>query len=505
MADYYYDSMDLRVPVQHVIRNWAWIFGATVLTAVAAAAFTLWLPTIYQAEATVAISPTRTEVQFDPRIQTLDDYELVNGTLLSRRDALAALMKSNEVMQAVLMEVGNHLKPEERTLEWLRSTGTVETAGDLINLEVRYGDPNTAALIANAWIANYERHVNQIYSTRSNMTVSQVTEQVNEAQESYDSAQVALEAFEATSPGEMLQRELDTTMAILDNYQQARISAQTRPADRNQQILNGYYQELAQIEGWLADASALREQVANDTGSTAGNLGNALALITLRNRVFGGSNDEGAGVLLQFDLGTLEADAIRPADLESLIDTLEARQQAAQERIDGFLQELQTGEEVPQMTSLDERITTLTEQIAGLRSEIEATTAEQRELAQARDNAWETYQLLLSQQVEEQVASQTTSTEVRIADRAIVPQEAVSRGLIRNTALAGILGAMVAAGVVLVRAWWTMGEEGAKREEAMIRRGENQGAADGAIPASSFESAGEEQATAPRAPDTLPT
>ena len=465
------ESLDIRVPIRFLLQHWMWVAATALVTGLAALGITLLLPVMYQAEATLAISPSRTEVQFDPRIVTLEEYDLARSTVESRRDSLVALVTSNQVVQAVLDDVGDQLQSDDREISSLRNLADVQTIGDLINIEVRYGDPEIATMLANTWAEHFERHVNQVYSDSRSAGNGQIVQQVEDARERYSAAQAALEAYEAVDPVEVLQRELDAKLAILENYQMARIASQTMPTDRNQEILNNFYRELTQIESLLADAEALREQVADDTGSSAGNLGNALALILLRSRAYGGNNEvsittgaagaettraETSGIVLQIDLSGLSAEEVQPADVDALIAVLESRRQAAQARVDSFLEGLQAGESQSQLSQVNERITEISAEVTALQGEIEAAGAELRELTQDRDNTWETYQLLLGRQVEEQITSQATSSEVRIADNAIVPTQPIGRGVVRNTFLATFVGAFVAAGIVMAYALWSV-------------------------------------------------
>src|SRR5690606_28769749 len=153
---------------------------------------------------------SRTEVQFDNRIQTLADYELLGGTLAARKESLVALVRSNEVVQALLADISDHLDPEERDVTNLRELANIQTTGDLINLRILYDDPETAALIANSWVEHYERHVNQVYSDSGLADSSRINEQVDSAREVYRTSQTELESFLTMDPIETLQRELDT-------------------------------------------------------------------------------------------------------------------------------------------------------------------------------------------------------------------------------------------------------------------------------------------------------
>lgn len=463
----YEDTIEIRPYIKYILQHGKWIALSAILAAVVTFTLIIIQPPLYAVEATVAVVPLRTEVQFDNRIQTLGDYELVGNTIQTRRDALVALVTSNEIVHSVLAEVRDHLKPTERNAKWLREAINVEAAGDLINIEFEYSDPDIAVIIANTLAEEYEQHVNTLYRSRIAPTDSQIEAQVLEAAEDYQNAQLALESQIAVDPVKILQRELDAKIAVLDNYQQARILALASPIDRNQAILSGYFSELEQTELWLADARALREQITGDTGSSTANLGNAIALITLRARTLAVERPveeidsslsspnfmvQGPNLLINLDATTVEEVSV--GDVDALISALEARQVNAQLRVERFLDGLQAGEPEMELVLLDERIAVLTTEVNALESSIETASADMRELMQSRDSKWETYQLLVQRQVEERVSSQSAFSEVRIADRAYPPFEPMSRGLLINTVLAGLLAALISVSIVIARAWW---------------------------------------------------
>lgn len=456
--------LDIRVPIKLLLSNWQRVTVVALAAAAIAIAITLLLPRTYAAQSTLAITPSRVEVQLDDRIRSLSDYELMSGTFILRKESMVALVTSNEVVQALLQSVGDRLEPEEREIVFLRELVSVRTSGDLINLTIEFRDPELAALLANEWAKQYEQHVNQVYSERNLPAASTINQQVESAAESYHTSQAALERFLAEDPIEQLQRELDARLALLENYQNTRISVQSLPADRNTRVLQSHFLELAHIETWLSDAEALREQVSLGSDSAAASTGNALALISLRNRIFGGgqwtswaqSNESGNNSLpaLEFDISSLTEENVAVSDIDDLITVLERRRAAAQARIQTFLDGLQNVETTNESTVLDRRIAELASEANTLESQIEAANAQLLTLQSDRDRAWETYQVLLSRQVEEQISSETLSTDVRIADTAVVPSEPTPRGLVRNTLIAMIIGSLLASSFIMVRAWW---------------------------------------------------
>jgi len=455
------EEIDLRAYVEVLIRYWKWIVGLALVAAVMALVVSFLLPPTYEAGAAVAIVRTRTDVTFDPRMVTLSEDELANRGLdvNARRDALVALVSSSDIAAEVLDEVGIQLKPDERNVPDLLNMVEASNDGDLISIKVRYRDPITATMIANAWAQNYERHVNNLYGAAGDSGVT-IAAQVGPAQVTYDAAQAALEAFLGDNRIATLGREIAARQELLDAYQAARNAAQTQPVSlqmsTRRQVLADYYNDLQQIERWLADARALRAQVEAGSGSAAANTGDALALIFLRSKALGGSG--GLPVQLQVDMTAGQSESVQLADVDTLIEVLETRRTETQEQIDALTATL-VAEEPEEVTVepdnlLNVRITTLNAEILALQEELEAQQAQQRELQEARDLAWSTYQTLVRKQVEVDVASQTTGTEVRLAASAVPPENPVSPRKMVNTAVAGALGLMLGVFGAFVAEWW---------------------------------------------------
>lgn len=486
----------LRYYIQLLLKRWGILAIAVFLAVFGASVVTLTTADKYEAESTIAMLRSRTEVEFDPRIRTLSDYELANAGISARQDALMALVTGNQVVQRVLDDIGEHLDADERNIKNLREMVETETAGDLININVQHEDPEVAALIANSWAKHYEQYVNSVYSS-SPVIGSNVADQVAAAEQHYNETQQTLEAFTAEEQILMLEREIASREAQLQSFRQALMRIQVIPTDTNQALLRDYYRELQQVENWLVDATSLREQVAHDSNSAAAELGNTVALLMLRARIFGTESNSlttdsivaaernraetqsqnqtpvipaagnqaatsGPAVTLQLDLSNPPESSVSTADVDAMIEILEQRREDAQARIDSLVGAINSGAAPSELSSTESevlgQVTTLEAEIAALQSEVEAQTATRRELEQARDRAWDTYQVLVGRQVEQEIISESPAAEVRIADTAIVPTEPVSRGLLQNTALAGLAAFMLSVGAIIAWDWWKSGE-----------------------------------------------
>lgn len=453
------EEIDLRPYVRLLVSRWQWIGGGVFVAALVALMSSVLLPKAYQAEAIVSIVRSRTDVTFDERIRTMLEDELaIRSDAGARQEGLVALVTSDEVARQVAAEVGPRLKPSERSITALLGRVTAQSKGNLIIIKVRHADAAMAALIANQWAQVYERHVNELYGMNRGGNVEAVATQVSLARESYERAQGQVEAFIADNSIASLEGEISSRQALLDSYELARNAIQTTPidlqVDNSSQVLANHYQDLQQVERWLMAARALRDQVASDTGSKAADLSNLLALVFLRGQVFGGAGP----VELQVDLDADTAEGVRVADVDALIEVLEARREATQVQIETLAAGLVDRDVVELVIESDHplntRIAELNRELLALHGELESQTSRQRELEQARDLAWETYQVLLEKQIEEEVAAQTPGTEVRLASPAVTPDTPVSTGVLSNVFVAAALGLVLSTFAVLAEGWW---------------------------------------------------
>ena len=366
------EEIDLRPYIKALIRSWYWIVAAAVVAGGAALGLRSLLPDVYEAQSAVAIVRERTDVSFATSIETQEDV-LGSRDVRSRLDALVALVTSPDVATQVVAEISDELAEEDKdTFELLEKVEASNT-GDLILITVSHRDPRMAARIANAWAQMYERHVNTLYGSGATANRDVVAAQLTGAAAEYDEAQADLEAFIGDNRLTLLQNEIAAQEELLISYQAARNKIQSNPVDfqvnTRQEVLVNYYADLGNIELWLADARALREQIQiqEDVGSAAANAGNALALITLRNRIYGGSEET---IILQLDLtGPVEPVAL--ADVDAVIDVLEARRAVTADQIESLSisfaavepEELVIGEAHP----ISQRIAELNTNLLGLR------------------------------------------------------------------------------------------------------------------------------------------
>ncbi|MBM4465159.1 MAG: hypothetical protein FJ014_06360 [Chloroflexi bacterium] len=390
------EEIDLREYINVIVRRWKWIAGITLVAVITAAIVSfLVLPPVYQAKAGVVIVKSRSEIAFEPKYRTLTEEDIA-----SRRKALEALVRSSSVAAEVIDKLGSTLQPEEREVEALLDIVETTSNGDLIGIKVEGKDPSKIAAIANAWGEAYERYVNELYGGRI-QSPEDIQPQVAEARSSYKETEEALARFMGDNQIEALSREIGA----------------------KQNTLADYYSTTQMLDRLIADATALRDQLRQ--GASSARTGNSLSILLLQASSFT-LLSPGLPVQLQlsFDEQSILESSVEEQvqELDVLLSVLEARLAGVQARI-------------------DERA--LQQEILQLQEQLEREQARMRELTQARDLAWETYNTLARKEAEVGVASQATDTEVRFAVRAVEPKEPVAPKKKLNIAIAGVLGLMV--------------------------------------------------------------
>lgn len=451
-------EIDLRPYIGLLARQWVWIIGACAVAVIGALVFSLLLPKTYQAQATVAIVRSRKDVSFDPKIQTLSENQLIPVNQDARRSALLGLATSNDIAVQVLEEIGVSLDEDEQNVSSLLDMASATNEGDLIYVTISHNDPAIATQIANVWAQKYESVVNDIYGNNSNVaSLDGIIAQLVTADEAYQTAQTMLEAFLADNHIDALQREIDTKENLVGAYQAARIAIQSQPinlqVNGRQQLLTDYYTYLEEVELWLNDARALRDMFKTGPGSAAARLANVLSLVSLQTRVFGGV----IPIQLQVDINT-DTPNVQISDINTLINVLETQQMTVQTQIDAVSAMLTTTNVTELMIAEDhpinQRIAALNQDILVLQSAQEAENAHRRELIADRDMAWETYQTLLHERQEVEIASQTIGTEVRITSSAVLPIKPVAPHILMNIAIAGLFGFTMSVFTILITTWW---------------------------------------------------
>jgi hypothetical protein len=202
----------------------------------------------------------------------------------------------------------------------------------------------------------------------------------------------------------------------------------------------------------INQAEAIKQQLKSNNTSTIINLGNALAVLRLQTDAF-------RDLQFEKDLKTEQSSApssssspneiVYDIQITELINNLEAGQtyQLELERIvENARDEKKKAEanllELAQQSSLPndaEIYTAASAHLRTLQAQSEKEKSLMNDLTSQRDLAWQAYQALAQKETEVR-NNLTTSSSVVLASSAISPLKPTSRGVVRNTAIAGALG-----------------------------------------------------------------
>ncbi len=479
------DEIDLRAYVQVLVRYWWFIVAATVIAAVVAIAIGLRVAPIYEARAAVIITQSRAELSLEPKFKIggggLGGGGSEAGAL---RSALAGLVTNATVAAEVVNRLGDTLSPRLRDIARLMNMVDGEVVhGDLIQITVRASSPVTTALLANAWGAEYEKYVNQLYGGGGTESAPAIAEQAGEAKAEYEVAEQALVEFTEGSRVAELTRLIEEKQEVIKSLQ----AAKQKALDAKIETLASHYQTRLKLERLLQDAKGLRAQVSQEGAS--GSAANGLAILLLKAQAFASSQNLPGGLELRLD-GVSDLDVgteAQLADLGALIGVLEKRIDELDAAIDAQSRELvsnqwyglltagevpadnplasrgtQLAEELLQLSDLgslpgsaaasqelDQALASLEEEVRTLQAQWEAEQARERELKRARDLAWETYTTVARKVAEVNVTTSVASTVVRFASPAVEPAAPVPSKTLQNVVLAAVAGFVAASGAVL--------------------------------------------------------
>lgn len=405
----YEEEIDLRAYVLVLLKYWKWIIGATVIAAVVALVVSFLLPPTYEATALVAVTKPRYVMQFDPRIEAVNDIQ-------PAYKAYPKLASGDEVLQELLTRLNP--RPEEiETLRELKELVQAKSGTDpsLVLLTVRFKDPEEAARIVNLWAEIFVRRANEIYGTEGQSRLQFYQQQVQRAEAELRAAEEALVAFQARNQESVLEHQLGS----------------------RRQMHADYLADQRQIAYIIQDIRGLREQLSRQPSEQTVSLADQLTALLLEIKAF--NAHASAPMQLQVD----SAASLSEKSLTEQIAFLDQLVQVLEEK----------------SAEIDDRLTALEPEILALQEQLQEIYTEKDRLARARDVARETYMTLARKVEEARIAAEENAGEVRIASRAAVPEKPASPRKLLNTAVAGVLGLMLSVFGAFVTEWWQQGAE----------------------------------------------
>jgi uncharacterized protein involved in exopolysaccharide biosynthesis len=281
-----------------------------------------------------------------------------------------------------------------------------------VRLTVKAGDRERVARIANRWADIFVQHVNELYKP----TVQDKAffeSQLTEAREALTKAEQDLIDFQARNEAAVLNAQLNSRQASMNEY---------LSAARSLRLI-------------VQDARLLQERLRSQDQVGQVLLSDALAALFLQ---VGAQNTGEPSIQLQI------------SDQRSLTD------KTVEEQI-VFLNSLIKAME-GKLAALEQQATSLEPAILGLQGKLQAIYTESDRLSTARDVAKETYMTLSRKVAEAQIEAEDTTRDVRLASYAVAPDKPVSPRKMLNTAVGGALGLCVAVLGAFVFEYWRKAE-----------------------------------------------
>jgi uncharacterized protein involved in exopolysaccharide biosynthesis len=489
---------DLRQYISALVKHRWLIVTTMMLAALAALAVSLINAPppnepLYEATAGVLIARIRTSVTFDPRFRTVEDLPGVNYLEQdAHRTALVRLVKNGYVAT----KVAERIEKELGLTDWspvrlltVVSGEAVQAGGnetsqsasrpamsDLIEIKVRFTDPDQAAWIANAWAEAYVEHVNALYGIETE-SLNTIQNQLDDTYQAYKQTEQALLDFTADNQVSDLERRIAEKQALISELQANRQAAQLEALKTERLMLEQYYATTRELELLLENAESLRSQILQSGASSA--TANELALMLLKAEAFAGAESLPANLQIQINLSGSETPdtASQIADMDALIQALEERIAETEAAIEKQESLLSSGEYNTQEDSagFDEAIASLQEEERQLQVLLAQEQAREKELIRARDLAWDTYSTLEVKAAELRIAAEITDVEVRFASPAIASilindHNDTPSNLTRNVGLAAAVGLIAGIGTAFFLEYYDPTYDSTAAIEALFKR-----------------------------------
>ncbi|MEA3309997.1 MAG: Wzz/FepE/Etk N-terminal domain-containing protein [Chloroflexota bacterium] len=460
------EFIDLRVYLDVLLRRRRMIVVVTLVAALTAFVVSAALPPTYEAKAALSVGSRRSNITLTEDFVLSEEETLLD--LKRQEDALTEIAQSLTVAEMVA-QAQPELLEEEQSSNVLVKAIEVQTKGDLLLLTASAGDPQRAATLANAWMEAMSTQIDMVYAL-SPETVAEIESQRDISRQEYAEAQSKLEVFLEASPLADLQSQVQVAQVSLDKYEaslaQSAASRYTKQIDEQKKRLTALYAEESQIRQQLLNAQSLVRQLSERADSGADSWGLALAFINLQAGAYGGVP---AG-LLQLDLSGSAPD-VQSTEVAELVATLQNKQAEIQQESATLAEQLGDVQPVESVTTesvVEQQVEYLIGEVASLESQIERQAAQKNELTAARDVAWTTYKSLLDKLHELQVENAVSTSEARVAFEALPPTNPTAPRKLMNTALAGVVGLMLAVGTVFVMEYLAPPER-AKEESPEVK------------------------------------
>lgn len=378
---------DIKVYIEILRKRWKLVLFVVVATAVVAYIASQFIQPTYQASSLVVSVAPRDLVQFDERFQNTLSTQPI--------EAYLELATSDQILKEVLSETQIDGLDNVEQLRPLLKINTASKSATL-RFVARADEPDKAAQIANVWADIFVTRANEIFGDKGVDQVEFFADQLKDAD-----------------------RELATTEKSLIEFQsinRTQIISNTLGVYTQQQIdLLDTQQSLKMLK---QDVDILYDQLVEKQDDSPVRLADQLMALSLQMKVLG--IDPDGPLQIQLD-STSVLTGNDTKEQVKYLDNLDQIITAKTEQVENTLEELDST-------------------ILNLQYEMQIAETENKRLLINYQIAEETYTSLARKVDEEQITSQDTTNGVRLASRAVAPQQPISPKVLANTAVAAMLG-----------------------------------------------------------------
>lgn len=441
------DEVDLRPYFVAILQHKWLILLIGVFFAVIALSISLLQPRKYNAQAALLLTRSRAQLSLANQFTTVN--EPIDAR--SRMDALIAIASSDALAYQTWRELNGILAGKIVTVEDFKKMIEITNKGDSIIISAITLDPELSAIIANTVADQLAQTINLAYS--GEQPLSDIQERLISAKQEYEKAQTELEYFIRENPKSSLEIQLVEVNKLVDIL----------GSDRTVKLAN-FSQFKHGMERLRQQAEALKSQIERGNESAAGDQGDALAVLWARMNAINESTSvtdisSSSNPQIQqqnpiFNIQISDVSSLGDissnysADIDALIRLADQEIVKADENIRTLSEEINRTD-----GSEDSEIILTTKRIQELEQLIENSNAQEKQLTSRRDLAWQAYQAIVQKEAELKNATMTNN-QVTLASEAIVPDRPESRGTVRNTLIAGVLGIMIGVLWAVGSKWW---------------------------------------------------
>ena len=409
------DSIDLRPYILALWRYW-WAIVACAALGTALGVLYYLSRNEYHATAWLAISEPSQSLQFDERIESTDELDLM-------LEAYPQLAFTDEVLTGMLPPLSERTDGRINDLVTLRAHLYADrgNAPRLLRLTARADDPELAAFIANLWAEHMSEAVDTLYRNPGGQIEFYQT-QLTDSTALLQTTEQALVEFQRQNRQGIVKNEIDALGLLQSSYL----------AERNAlQLLQD-------------DIQALRDQLLADQVSPL-TVADQLTALSLQLQAYGSHTlvtttpdqlQPNQSQPYQLQINSPEGN-LTTSDRNTQIQLLDNLARTVESRLAA------TNNELPQLES----------SLLSLQGEYQALVNEFDRLTRDREVAQETYLTLVRKLDEVRISSQDLGNRVQIVSRALPPALPQRPAWLQLVVLGAFAGALLSSAIIVLITW----------------------------------------------------